>query len=56
MILNSSLGFMLRNKVRDGDARITIRGFSQRNVGVMIDGVPLMTWKMAGCIGQTGLD
>ncbi|MEZ5197475.1 MAG: carboxypeptidase-like regulatory domain-containing protein [Bacteroidales bacterium] len=25
----------------DGDARITIRGFSQRNVAVMIDGIPV---------------
>jgi hypothetical protein len=25
----------------DGDARITIRGFSQRNIAIMIDGVPV---------------
>ena len=42
MILNSSPGvYATQQGGGDGDARITIRGFSQRNVGVMIDGVPV---------------
>ena len=42
MILNSSPGvYTTQQGGGDGDARITIRGFSQRNVGVMIDGVPV---------------
>lgn len=42
MILNSTPGVhATRTGGGDGDARITIRGFDQRNVGVMIDGVPV---------------
>ena len=42
MILNSSPGvYATQQGGGDGDARITIPGFSQRNVGVMIDGVPV---------------
>ncbi len=42
MILNSKPGVhATQTGGGDGDARITIRGFSQRNVGVMIDGVPV---------------
>jgi hypothetical protein len=42
MILNSKPGVHATQAGGgDGDARITIRGFSQRNVGVMIDGVPV---------------
>ncbi|HIP31699.1 MAG TPA: TonB-dependent receptor [Crocinitomicaceae bacterium] len=42
MILNSKPGVHATQQGGgDGDARITIRGFSQRNVGVMIDGVPV---------------
>ncbi len=42
MILNSTPGVhATQTGGGDGDARITIRGFSQRNVGVMIDGVPV---------------
>lgn len=42
MILNSTPGVHATEQGGgDGDARITIRGFSQRNVGVMIDGVPV---------------
>ena len=42
MILNSTPGvYATQQGGGDGDARITIRGFSQRNVGVMIDGVPV---------------
>ena len=42
MILNSKPGIHATQQGGgDGDARITIRGFSQRNVGVMIDGVPV---------------
>ncbi len=42
MILNSKPGVHATQRGGgDGDARITIRGFDQRNVGVMIDGVPV---------------
>ena len=42
MVLNSKPGVhATQTGCGDGDARITIRGFSQRNVGVMIDGVPV---------------
>ena len=42
MVLNSKPGVHATQAGGgDGDARITIRGFSQRNVGVMIDGVPV---------------
>lgn len=42
MILNSTPGVhATQTGGGDGDARITIRGFDQRNVGVMIDGVPV---------------
>lgn len=42
MILNSTPGVQATQQGGgDGDARINIRGFSQRNVGVMIDGVPV---------------
>lgn len=42
MILNSKPGVHATQQGGgDGDARITIRGFDQRNVGVMIDGVPV---------------
>jgi len=42
MVLNSKPGVHATQQGGgDGDARITIRGFSQRNVGVMIDGVPV---------------
>jgi hypothetical protein len=42
MVLNASPGvYATRQGGGDGDARITIRGFDQRNVAVMIDGVPV---------------
>ncbi|MDG1656959.1 MAG: TonB-dependent receptor [Crocinitomicaceae bacterium] len=42
MILNSKPGVHATQQGGgDGDARITIRGFDQRNLGVMIDGVPV---------------
>ncbi|MDX2360380.1 MAG: TonB-dependent receptor plug domain-containing protein [Crocinitomicaceae bacterium] len=42
MILNSTPGVhATQTGGGDGDARITIRGFDQRNVGTMIDGVPV---------------
>jgi iron complex outermembrane recepter protein len=42
MILNSTPGVYATSQGGgDGDARINIRGFSQRNVGVMIDGIPV---------------
>lgn len=42
MVLNSKPGVHATQLGGgDGDARITIRGFDQRNVGVMIDGVPV---------------
>jgi hypothetical protein len=42
MLLNSTPGVHATQQGGgDGDARISIRGFSQRNVGVMIDGVPV---------------
>jgi len=42
MILNSKPGVHATQQGGgDGDARITIRGFDQRNVGVMIDGIPV---------------
>lgn len=42
MLLNSKPGVHATQQGGgDGDARITIRGFDQRNVGVMIDGVPV---------------
>jgi len=42
MVLNSTPGVTATQQGGgDGDARITIRGFSQRNIAVMIDGVPV---------------
>jgi iron complex outermembrane recepter protein len=42
MILNSTPGvYATQQGGGDGDARITIRGFNQRNVAVMVDGVPM---------------
>lgn len=42
MILNSTPGaYATSAGGGDGDARITIRGFNQRNVAVMLDGIPV---------------
>ncbi len=42
MILNKTPGvYATRQGGGDGDSRINIRGFSQRNVAVMIDGIPV---------------
>jgi len=42
MVLNSTPGvYATQQGGGDGDARITIRGFNQRNVAIMIDGVPV---------------
>jgi hypothetical protein len=42
MLLNGTAGVYATNQGGgDGDARINVRGFDQRNVGVMIDGVPV---------------
>lgn len=42
MILNSTPGaYATQSGGGDGDARITIRGFNQRNIAVMLDGIPV---------------
>jgi iron complex outermembrane receptor protein len=42
MVLNATPGiYATQQGGGDGDARINIRGFSQRNVAVMVDGVPV---------------
>ena len=42
MILNSTPGvYATQSGGGDGDARINIRGFNQRNVAVMLDGIPV---------------
>ncbi len=42
MVLNSTPGvYATQEGGGDGDAQITIRGFSSRNVGVLLDGVPV---------------
>ena len=42
MVLNSTPGvYATQQGGGDGDARINIRGFKQRNVAVMIDGIPI---------------
>jgi iron complex outermembrane recepter protein len=42
LILNKTPGvYATRQGGGDGDARINIRGFSQRNLAVMIDGIPV---------------
>lgn len=42
MVLNSTPGvYATQQGGGDGDARINIRGFDQRNVAVMIDGIPV---------------
>ena len=42
LVLNSTPGvYATQQGGGDGDARITIRGFNQRNVAVMIDGIPV---------------
>ncbi len=42
MILNNTPGvYATAQGGGDGDARINIRGFSQRNIAVMIDGIPV---------------
>ena len=56
MILNSTPGvYATQSGGGDGDARISIRGFNQRNVAVMIDGIPMNDMKMVGSIGPIGL-
>lgn len=42
MILNTTPGaYATQSGGGDGDARVTIRGFNQRNVAVMLDGIPV---------------
>jgi iron complex outermembrane receptor protein len=42
MLLNSTPGvYATQEGGGDGDAQVTIRGFSSRNVGVLLDGVPV---------------
>ena len=42
MVLNSTPGaYATQGGGGDGDARISIRGFDQRNVAVMLDGIPV---------------
>lgn len=42
MLLNATPGvYATQTGGGDGDSRITVRGFDQRNVGVLIDGVPV---------------
>lgn len=42
MVLNSTPGvYATQQGGGDGDARINIRGFSQRNIAVMLDGLPV---------------
>ena len=42
MLLNKTPGvYATQQGGGDGDARITIRGFSQRNIAVMLDGIPV---------------
>jgi len=42
LLLNSTPGiYATQSGGGDGDARITIRGFNQRNMAVMLDGVPV---------------
>ncbi len=42
MILNSTPGvYATQQGGGDGDARINIRGFNQRNIAVMLDGIPV---------------
>ncbi len=42
MVLNSTPGIYAATEGGgDGDAQVSIRGFSQRNVGVLLDGVPV---------------
>lgn len=42
MLLNSTPGvYATQQGGGDGDARINIRGFNQRNVAVMVDGIPV---------------
>jgi hypothetical protein len=42
LILNATPGvYATQSGGGDGDARINIRGFSQRNIAVMVDGVPV---------------
>lgn len=42
LILNSTPGvYATKSGGGDGDARINIRGFNQRNVAVMLDGIPV---------------
>jgi outer membrane cobalamin receptor len=42
MVLNSTPGvYATTGGGGDGDAEVTIRGFSSRNVGVLLDGVPV---------------
>jgi iron complex outermembrane recepter protein len=42
MVLNTTPGvYATQQGGGDGDARITIRGFDQRNIAVMLDGVPV---------------
>jgi len=41
MLLNTTPGVYATEQGEDGEPRVTIRGFSQRNVAVLIDGIPV---------------
>ncbi len=42
MLLNSTPGvYATQSGGGDGDARVNIRGFNQRNIAVMVDGIPM---------------
>ena len=39
-----------------GDARINVRGFNQRNVAIMLNGIPERYGETDRSIGQTGME
>ena len=57
MLLNGTAGvYATQTGGGDGDARISVRGFDQRNVGVLIDGVPVNDMENGSVTGPIGLD
>ncbi|GIS55231.1 hypothetical protein Ct9H90mP29_22730 [bacterium] len=48
--------YFTESKGGAGDSRVYIRGFYQENSATLINGVPVMIWKMVECIGPTGME
>ena len=57
MILNSTPGvYASQEGSEDSGPSVTIRGFKQRNVSVMVDGIPVNSMETEVCFGTIGGD